>query len=213
MSTNWIGPRRVSRILSDFTVELEHLLTGDTAVVHVCRVNPYADGSVRTKAQMKEVADFTDRIWYSVEKMASKFSSAGKDLLPLVIPGSRSPSCSKRFPPRSAISSSTAASTRLFAVLALPSASTPTVGDCYAILRTAALVAAVALPDRAASPIWRHRRYQTMIPGRLGWTSSGRVHFNSLLLLAYISDGIWMHLEFLYDLIFLIDSILSYLVS
>ncbi len=38
MSTNWIGPRRVSRILSDFTVELEHLLTGTTAVVHVCRI-------------------------------------------------------------------------------------------------------------------------------------------------------------------------------
>ncbi len=36
--------------------------------------------------------------------------------------------------------------------------------NCYAILTTAALVAAFALPDRAASPIWRHRRYQTMTP-------------------------------------------------
>ncbi len=69
MSTNWIGPRRVSRILSDFTVELEHLLTGTTAVVHVCRIKPYADASVETQAQMKEVAEFTDRIWYSVDKV------------------------------------------------------------------------------------------------------------------------------------------------
>ncbi len=65
MSTNWIGPRRVSRILSDFTVELEHLLTGTAAVIHICRIKPYAGTSVGTKAQFKEVAEFTDRIWYS----------------------------------------------------------------------------------------------------------------------------------------------------
>ncbi len=143
MSTNWIGLRRVSRILSDFSVELEHLLTGTTAVIHVCCIKPYADASVGTRAQMNEAAEFTDRIWQSLwtrsrtsEKplMASKFSSAGKDLLPLVIPGSRSQLCSKTFPPRFAISSSTAVSTRFFAVLALSSASRPTVGYCYAIL-------------------------------------------------------------------------------
>ncbi len=69
MSTNWIGPRRVSRILSDFTVELEHILTGTTAVIHVCRIKTYVDASVGTKAQFKEVAEFTDRIWYSVNKI------------------------------------------------------------------------------------------------------------------------------------------------
>ncbi len=65
MSTNWIVPRRVSRILSNFTVELEHPLTGTSAVVHICRIKRYADASVGTKAQIKEVAEFTDRIWYS----------------------------------------------------------------------------------------------------------------------------------------------------
>ena len=69
MSTNWVGPRRISRILSDFTVEIEHLLTKATAVVHVCRVKPYADASVGTQVQMQEVAEFTDRIWYSVDKL------------------------------------------------------------------------------------------------------------------------------------------------
>ncbi len=40
MSTNWVGPRRISVILSDLTVEIEHLLTSTTAFVHVCRVKP-----------------------------------------------------------------------------------------------------------------------------------------------------------------------------
>ncbi len=39
-----------------------------------------------------------------------------------------------------------------------------------------------------ASSIWRHRRYQTMIPGRPGWPPHGRVLFNSMLLLANIPD-------------------------
>ncbi len=62
MSTNWVGPRRISLFLSDFTVEIELLLTSTTVVVHVCRVKPYADASVGTPAQMQEVAEFTDRI-------------------------------------------------------------------------------------------------------------------------------------------------------
>ncbi len=116
MSTNWIGPRRGYSIFSDFTVELGNLLTGTTAFVHVCRVNSYADALVGTKAQMKDVAEFTDRIWYAVDKIidireaatASKFSLAGKDIILLEIPRSRSPSCLKMVPPRFATSSSTA---------------------------------------------------------------------------------------------------------
>ncbi len=69
MSTHWVGPRRISRILSDFTVEIEHLLTNATAVVHVCRVKSYADTSVGTPAEMQEVAEFTDPIWYSVDNI------------------------------------------------------------------------------------------------------------------------------------------------
>ncbi len=113
MSTNWIGPRPVSRILSDFTDELEHLLTATTAVVYVCRIKPYADASVETKAQIKKSLSApisSGTLWTrsrTSEKqlMASKFSSAGKDLLPLCIPGSRSLSWSKRFLPLFEISS------------------------------------------------------------------------------------------------------------
>ncbi len=125
---NWIGPRRVSRILSDLIFELEHLLTGTIAVGHVCSIKPYADASFGTKAQMKDVTKFTDRIWYSVDKSekpltASKFSSAGKNSLSLLIPGSHSPSISKPF-------QSLPSEPDFFAVLALPSSSRPTVGDC-----------------------------------------------------------------------------------
>ncbi len=76
MSTNWVGPRRISRILMDFTVEIKHLLTSATAVLHVCRVKPYADASVGTPAQMQEVAEFMDRIWYFVDKIKDVRKSA-----------------------------------------------------------------------------------------------------------------------------------------
>ncbi len=77
MSTNWVGPRRISRILSDFTVEIEHLLTKATAIVHVCLVKQYGGASVGTPVQMKEIAEFTDRIWYSVDKIKHVREAAG----------------------------------------------------------------------------------------------------------------------------------------
>ncbi len=43
ISSNWLGPRRISRFLSDFTVKIEHLLSSATDVGHVCCVKPYAD--------------------------------------------------------------------------------------------------------------------------------------------------------------------------
>ncbi len=61
---------------------------------------------------------------------------------------------------------------------------------CYAILTAVALVAAVALPYRAASSIWRHRRYHTVTPGLPGWPPHARAPFNSLFVLANIPDCI-----------------------
>ena len=69
MSCNWIGPRRVTRILSDFTVEIEHLLTEETSVVHVSRIKPYADSLVGTPVEMSDIAEFTDRVWFTVDKI------------------------------------------------------------------------------------------------------------------------------------------------
>lgn len=68
MSANWVGPRRVVRILSDFTVEVEHLLNQEKDVVHISRVKPYSDASIGTPVQMREIAEYSDSIWYSVEK-------------------------------------------------------------------------------------------------------------------------------------------------
>jgi len=69
MSTQWVGPRRITQILSDFTVEVEHLLQGSKKIFHVCRIRPYADSLVGTPVQMKDVAEHTDQILYSVENI------------------------------------------------------------------------------------------------------------------------------------------------
>ncbi len=79
-----MGPRRVSRILSDFIVELELLFTVIIAVVCVCQIKPYADASISTKAQMNEVAacgPLSTRSKTSEKSlMASKISFVGKGL-------------------------------------------------------------------------------------------------------------------------------------
>lgn len=69
MFANWVGPRRIVRILSYFTFKVEHLLTEETSDVHVTRIRPYVDALVGTPVQMKEIAEFSDRIWYSVDKV------------------------------------------------------------------------------------------------------------------------------------------------
>lgn len=66
MSANWVGPRRISLVRNDFTVEVEHLLTGKKEVVHICRVKHYVDKDLGNTVQMTEIAEFTDRIWHSV---------------------------------------------------------------------------------------------------------------------------------------------------
>ena len=67
MSTNWVGPRRDVQILSGFVYHLEHLLTEETEDIHVSRIKHYADSLVGTEVQMKEIVDFSDRIWYSAD--------------------------------------------------------------------------------------------------------------------------------------------------
>jgi len=69
MSANWVGPRRIIEALSDFTFKVQHLVTEETDVVHVSRIKPYADALVGTAAQMADIADFSDRIWYCVDKI------------------------------------------------------------------------------------------------------------------------------------------------
>ncbi len=72
----------------------------------------------------------------------------------------------------------------------------------YAFLTTVTrLVAAFALPDRAAISIWRHRQYQTNIAGRPVCTPYGLVPFNYLIVLSKVCDCISMNREVLHDLI------------
>ncbi len=95
---------------------------------------------------MEEVAELTDRIWYSVDKIKDIRETA--DVFEVLVgwkglntAGDSWQLLSVMFedvPSRLAISSTTIVSTRFFAVLALPSDSRRTVGDCYASLTTAA---------------------------------------------------------------------------
>lgn len=53
MFTNWVGSRRISRILSDFTVKVEHLVEGSTFIFQVCRLRSYANPLVNSQVQIK----------------------------------------------------------------------------------------------------------------------------------------------------------------
>lgn len=78
MSANWVGPRRIVQILSDFIVKVEHLLTKETEDLHVSRVRHYADSLVGTPVKMKEIANFSDRVWYSVDKIKNLREAQGE---------------------------------------------------------------------------------------------------------------------------------------
>ncbi len=69
LSTNLVGSRRFSRILSDCTVEIEHLQTNATAIVDICPVKSYAVAPVGASTQKEEIAEFTDCIWHPVDKI------------------------------------------------------------------------------------------------------------------------------------------------
>lgn len=69
MSCNWVAPRGITQILLDFTIKVEHLLTEHKEILHVSQVKPYADSSVGTPVEMRDTADFTDRVWFAVGKI------------------------------------------------------------------------------------------------------------------------------------------------
>lgn len=67
--TKMVGTRRVTQVLSDFTLEVEHLFTEEKDGVHISRVRPYADSQVGKPVKMQEIAEYSDHIWYSVDKV------------------------------------------------------------------------------------------------------------------------------------------------
>eukprot|EP00177_Eucheuma_denticulatum_P006755 GFKZ01012276.1.p1 GENE.GFKZ01012276.1~~GFKZ01012276.1.p1 ORF type:complete len:235 (-),score=7.92 GFKZ01012276.1:81-785(-) len=67
VSANCVGPRRVSNILSEYVVEVEHLLSGKRETVHVCRIKHYRDADVGANVTMEKITEFSDRVWHSVD--------------------------------------------------------------------------------------------------------------------------------------------------
>ena len=78
MSANWVGPRRIVEVLSGFVYRVQHLITKETEDIHVSRIKHYADSLVGSPVQMKEIADFSDRIWYSVDRIKDLQEKNGK---------------------------------------------------------------------------------------------------------------------------------------
>lgn len=98
MSANYVGPRRITKYLSVFVFRVEHLLTKETEDIHISRIKPYADPLVGSKVHMKEIAEFSERMWYAVNQIKDlprkvghlKCWCHGKDYQLQVIPGSQS---------------------------------------------------------------------------------------------------------------------------
>lgn len=62
ISPNLVGPRRIKRIMSACTVELEQFLDKSASIVHVCSIRPYADSKIETPIHMKDAAERMDII-------------------------------------------------------------------------------------------------------------------------------------------------------
>ena len=69
LSANWVGPHRIVQARSDYVFRVQHLITQETEDTHVSRINRYAAALIGTSVQMEEIAEFSDRVWYSVSKI------------------------------------------------------------------------------------------------------------------------------------------------
>lgn len=67
ISAEWVGPRRIVSILNNFTIKVEHLLTQKIVVVHIFRVQHYLDSCLDYDVQMRQLAEYSDRISHSVD--------------------------------------------------------------------------------------------------------------------------------------------------
>lgn len=82
VSTSWIGLRGITRVLSEFTIEEEHLISNDKSVKHASRVRLFLDGGNGSTATMEEMTKFTHGLWQSVNQVIySRFIEINLGLL------------------------------------------------------------------------------------------------------------------------------------
>lgn len=62
LSSNWVRPRSFTKILSDYSVEVNHMLSGTTIVRHGSRICLYDDFLISSVATMKKIAQRTNRM-------------------------------------------------------------------------------------------------------------------------------------------------------
>lgn len=78
MSTNRVAFRCVSRILSYFTDEIEHILFEFKSITHVSLLKPNADFIVGTTVQIREFVGFTDSIFTHSSKIKDNIEASNK---------------------------------------------------------------------------------------------------------------------------------------
>lgn len=78
MSASWVGLRRIIEAPSDFVFRVEHVIMQEAEDVHVTRIKPYVDTHVEAPVQMKQIAEFSDRVWYFVDKIENIREVEGK---------------------------------------------------------------------------------------------------------------------------------------
>lgn len=69
MSAIWVVAHVVTQILSELTVEIEHLLTESNDAVNIFRVRDKAEALLGTPAQLKDISEYITRVWHSVDKI------------------------------------------------------------------------------------------------------------------------------------------------
>ena len=65
----WRGPRRITKVLSDFVYEVENLIDKRCTEIHATRLKFYRDSSHNEVSEMMDMAEFNDTEFYTVQKI------------------------------------------------------------------------------------------------------------------------------------------------
>lgn len=58
----WLGPRRVTRALSEHTYEVQDILTDNLAIIHANRLKFYADSKLNVTEDLRETIEHNSPI-------------------------------------------------------------------------------------------------------------------------------------------------------
>eukprot|EP00171_Calliarthron_tuberculosum_P003434 IDg3434t1 len=75
----WVGPRRVTRALSEHTYEVQNILNEGLSIVHANRLKFYADSKLNITEELKDTIDHNHTTYNTVTKLLDlRFNHATK---------------------------------------------------------------------------------------------------------------------------------------